>query len=291
MKCHQRTMSPLSFVSSSFCSISTNATLSSSMPFPIDDKPLRQYKSTNHNQIDMDDPNTYMPKANGIHVDIIFDQAICSGWLTKHKKSTFTFIRSDKKRYVVLVDRMLYSFKSETPNTYREYFEITKDTHAYLSDRISGVPYCIEILKTKMGVGNEVWFLQVQDAETMKIWLSYIKKVIAWLRADNRGHITKNDLDDVVTEEYSKFSLKKRSRTNTSNSNSSSLNETSPYKQSYTSSASLSSIDTNCSDKARPQSRIESTVSSFALSHTSSVFGLPPQPPPPTSLPPPIPFT
>ncbi|KAI9251968.1 hypothetical protein BY458DRAFT_536060 [Sporodiniella umbellata] len=204
-------------------------TLSSSIPFPIDDVPVRQYKSTK--PVDSQDPDSYRPKADGIHVKLILKEAVCKGWLKKYKKPTFMFRSAYKKRYVLLVDRMLYTFKSETPNTYREYFEMTAETEVYLSDRFSKTAYCIEISKkTGSESGLTVWLLQTEDAETMKVWLSYLKQTVCCLK---RGH----------------------------------------------------------QDTARPPSKMYSTLSSLAFYRKKVLDYLPPQPPPPTSLLPPIPHS
>ncbi|PHZ09433.1 uncharacterized protein RHIMIDRAFT_262722 [Rhizopus microsporus ATCC 52813] len=242
---------------------SAPTTMSASIPFPIDDRPTREYKVENTSQLDLDDPSTYKPRSNGIYIDVIFQQAICSGWLTKHKAPTFAFMKSVKKRFIVLVDRMLYAFKSETPNTYREFFEITKDTHAYVTDHISGVPYCIEI--RKMGYddysSNSSWYLQAEDVETMKKWLSHIKHVIICLREekDTNKTITRERLRAVNTEEeeFSRLSTRVINDNSTSSTDSSSVDTTD-----YMSRKSSLKINTG---------------------------NLPPQLPPPKSLPPPTP--
>lgn len=144
--------------------------------------------------IDINDPAIYKPSSNGIHLDIIFQQAICSGWLTKHRAPNFAFMKSTKRRYVVLVDRMLYSFKSERPTTYREFFEITKDTHAYVTEG-----YCIEIKKKGYDDLNSIWQLQADNVESMKLWLSRIKRVIDLLKNnDNSRAILKYEMIDTT---------------------------------------------------------------------------------------------
>jgi hypothetical protein len=101
-------------------------------------------------------------------------------------------MKSQKKRYVVLVDRLLYTFKSETPDSYREFLEINKNTHAFATDQFSGL-YCIEIKKVSP---NETvsWYLQAEDAETMKLWLSKIRSTIVWLASDEKGAYTKETI-------------------------------------------------------------------------------------------------
>jgi hypothetical protein len=152
---------------------------------------------TNHSQaseksINLNDPALYKPTSKGVPLKLIFQQATCQGWLTKHQAPTFSFMKSQKKRYVVLVDRLLYTFKSETPDSYREFLEINKNTHAFATDQFSGL-YCIEIKKVSP---NETvsWYLQAEDAETMKLWLSKIRSTIVWLASDEKGAYTKETI-------------------------------------------------------------------------------------------------
>ncbi|KAL9538985.1 hypothetical protein MBANPS3_010543 [Mucor bainieri] len=191
---------PLEVLTNAFASVSNTAPMSGSIPFFDQDDylaptPVRRVE-TSDSMLDLNDPATFRPKAHGIHVDVILQQATCSGWLTKHIAPTFSFMKSNKRRYVVLVDRLLYAFKSETPDTYREFFELTKDTHAFVTDQFAGQLYCIEV--KKMGqLEASSWFLQADDAESMKLWLDRIKRTIAWLRS-----LTKITTED---EEYSRI--------------------------------------------------------------------------------------
>ncbi|KAI8879012.1 hypothetical protein K501DRAFT_257588 [Backusella circina FSU 941] len=152
---------------------------------------------TNHSQtseksINLNDPAVYRPTPKGIPLKLIFQQATCQGWLTKHQAPTFSFMKTQKKRYVVLVDRLLYTFKSETPDSYREFLEINKHTHAFATDLFSGL-YCIEIKKVSPSE-TVSWYLQAEDAETMKVWLSNIRSTIAWLVDDEQGAYTKDTI-------------------------------------------------------------------------------------------------
>jgi hypothetical protein len=185
------------------------APMSGSLPFPVDELPIRKVKS--HGILDLNDPNTYRPRANGAHVDIILEQATCAEWMTKHRAPTFSFMKNIKRRYIVLVDRMLYAFKSESPDTYREFLELTKNTHAFVTDQFAGELFCIEI--KKMGHDDaSSWFLQADNAESMKLWLDRIKRTIAMIRAGHSSTITKDALTKVTTEEeeYSKIATKAR---------------------------------------------------------------------------------
>lgn len=280
--------------------ISTNnssfiPTMSNSIPFPIDEIPARHLKLKEH-ELDLNDPSTYRPRADGIHVRIILQQAILTGWLTKHRAPTFSFMKNIKKRYVVLVDRMLYTFKSETAETYREFLELTINTNAFVTDQFSGALYCIEI--KKKGV-DESWFLQADNAETMKIWLDRIKRTISLLREGHPNTITKESLSTIKTEEeeYSLASHSKRNLSISSKSSSSDSNSISfplPPTQHYNYESSISSFQSisEYSSIDTPTTRRQSSLTRHNNNNTRSSSlpsVLPPQLPPPKSELPPIP--
>lgn len=186
------------------------APMSSSLPFPIDELPVRKVRS--QSALNLNDPSTYRPRPDGTQVDLIFVQATCAGWLKKHRAPTFSFMKSTKRRYIVLVDRMLYAFKSEKPDNYREFLELTKNTHVFVTDQFAGELYCIEIKKMGHCDDSSSWFLQADNAESMKLWLDRIKRTIVLLRAGHYNTITKDTLTNVTTEEdeYSMVAAKAR---------------------------------------------------------------------------------
>lgn len=193
----QPAIKPKKILTNALIFVSTTAPMSTSIPFPVDEIPARHLKQ-NINDLDFNDPATFRPRADGIHVNVILQHATLVGWLTKHRTPTFSFMKNIKRRYVVLVDRMLYTFKAEKADTYREFLELTPNTNAFVTDQFSGVLFCIEI--KKKGV-DESWFLQADDAESMKLWLDRIKRTISWLRAGYTGTITKSSLSQIITEE------------------------------------------------------------------------------------------
>lgn len=318
----------MEILTNALASVSNTAPLSGSMPFPFDQPqylpPIKRVK-TSDSMLDLNDPQTYRPKAHGIHVDVILQQATCSGWLTKHRAPTFSFMKNIKRRYVVLVDRMLYGFKSETPETYREFLELTKNTHAFVTDQFAGELYCIEI--KKMGYDDSSsWFLQADDAESMKLWLDRIKRTIAWLRTGTSGTITKGSLTTITTEEeeYSRivnntkqtiYSSPTSSQSNISLSDSNSwphslnssfivttttstinpMQPSSPITNNNLenesilsfSSSEYSSVERNNSFNDSRKSSLR--VARPSLSSPSNYTVLPPQLPPPKTQPPPIP--
>jgi hypothetical protein len=299
-----------------------------SIPFPVNEIRVRKVR-TNDSQLDLNDPATYRPRANGIHVDLILQQATITGWLTKHRAPTFSFMKNIKRRYVVLVDRFLYAFKSETPETYREFLELTVNSHAFVTDQFSGALFCIEI--KKMGY-DDSWFLQADDAETMKLWLDRIKRTISWLREGHSGTITKTSLAKVITEEEeyslaaanarqaiydSPSSSKSNISIDTCTSSSSIIfplpppsQQNSIHHQSQPSSpisshyengsissfqssvGGFSSSEYSAMDSPRRKSSLRvsrPSLSSSNYSNNTIPTVLPPQLPPPKSLPPPVP--
>jgi hypothetical protein len=320
---------PMEILTNAFASVSNTAPISGSIPFPFDQQqylpPIKKTK-TSDSMLDLNDPQTYRPKAHGIHVDVILQQATCSGWLTKHRAPTFSFMKNIKRRYIVLVDRMLYGFKSETPETYREFLELTKNTHAFVTDQFAGELYCIEI--KKMGCDDaSSWFLQADDAESMKLWLDRIKRTIAWLRTGTSGTITIGCLTTITTEEeeYSRIAnnakqaiysspTSSQSNISLSDSNSWPLSLNSSFIATTTtntmqpsspitnnnmenesilsfSSSEYSSMERNNSfnDSRKSSLRVARPSLSSPSNYTIMPTVLPPQLPPPKTQPPPIP--
>ncbi|KAI8642920.1 hypothetical protein BD408DRAFT_415849 [Parasitella parasitica] len=322
---------PLEILTNAFASVSNAAPMSGSIPFPFNQEQslaitMKRIK-TSDSMLDLSDPQTYRPKLHGIHVDAILQQATCSGWLNKHRAPTFSFMKNIKRRYVVLVDRMLYAFKLETPDTYREFLELTKNTHAFVTDQFAGELFCIEI--RKVGPDDTCsWFLQADDAESMKLWLNRIKKTVALLRAGTSDNttITEESLATITTEdeEYARIAhnVKKQviysspassqSNVSLSDSNSwphslsssfitTSINPVQPITHSnnmenesilsFASSDYSSILDINPSFNSSRKSSLR--VARPSLSSSSTNYSLPavlpPQLPPPKSQPPPIP--
>lgn len=276
-----------------------------SIPFPIDEMRVRQSKNTS--QLDINDPSSYKPRANGGNVRLILQQAIHSGWMTKHRTPTFSFMKNSKPRLVVLVDRMLYTFKSNTPEIYREFYELTANTNAYVTDQISGVLFCIEIKKKGH---EEAWYLQADDAESMKVWLDRIKRTISCVRASKNSTdtITHASLLNITTEEegYTMVANNKLYESPVSSKSELSLDTTTSAIVSFNSQHSSSTPSSPVSSviyENESASSFQSTSdysldcprrkSSQRVSRPSISYSLttvpPPQLPPPKTQPPPIP--
>ncbi|OBZ84619.1 hypothetical protein A0J61_07333 [Choanephora cucurbitarum] len=176
-------------------SVSLTQPVQSSLVFPMDQPSVRKEK-TREDMLDTNNPETFMPRPNGTHINLILQHANHVDWMTKHRVPGFSLMKSAKKRYIVLVDRILYAFKTETPTQYRSFFILTKDTYAFATDKFA--PFCIEIRKTDTSTS---WFLQAESADMMKTWLDKIKRTIGLIRQEHNTLITNYQLTQVTTEE------------------------------------------------------------------------------------------
>ncbi|CAO3617941.1 unnamed protein product [Cunninghamella blakesleeana] len=155
------------------------------LPFPIDfETPERrkyqQYLEESKKKLTSDDLVAYKPSIHGIQSHIIWPNAIMKGYLIKHIPPTFSFTKNRKRRFVILADRYIYTFKHEEPNNkYRDVLELGPESQAFVTDHLSGVLYCIEIRKSTND--QHPWFLQAENAEAMKLWLDKIRKVIQFV--------------------------------------------------------------------------------------------------------------
>ncbi|ORZ06698.1 hypothetical protein BCR42DRAFT_427024 [Absidia repens] len=180
-----------------------------SLGFPVDvetpeRRRYRKEQEERKKRFTADDLASYRPSATGIHSHIIWPHATMKGYLTKHLPPVFSFTKNRKRRYVILADRFLYCFKTDSPtNKFREFIELGPDTQAFVSDHISNVNFCIEIRKP--GSDGATWFLQADDADGMKIWLERIKKTIHYMADENnkndKGPINKEKLHFVHSAE------------------------------------------------------------------------------------------
>lgn len=150
----------------------------------------------------MQNPSMFGPVQGQVRVDVVWQYFTLRGWLTKHVPPSYSFTKSRKLRYIILADRMLYVFKNDQPTLqYREFFELTKDTQVFVSDRFTGVLYCIVISK-RDGLDSKNWYLECANAETMKEWLDKLKKTVAWLKENDNTNtvITLPKLSNIQSE-------------------------------------------------------------------------------------------
>ncbi|KAI7856131.1 hypothetical protein BDC45DRAFT_504379 [Circinella umbellata] len=147
----------------------------------------------------IEDPALFRPSPGGVNITAVWQNCTMRGWMTKHIPPSYSFTKTKKKRYVVLADRMLYTFKTDKPTAhYREFFQLTKDTSVFVTDFITGAMFCIEV--TKLAGEKKSWYLQCQSADHMKLWLDRLKKTVAWLRDVGEGVVTNRDLAKIQTE-------------------------------------------------------------------------------------------
>ncbi|KAI7874720.1 hypothetical protein K492DRAFT_221979 [Lichtheimia hyalospora FSU 10163] len=164
----------------------------------------------------MQDPSMFGPAHGQVRQDIVWQYFTLRGWLTKHVPPSYSFTKSSKLRYFILTDRMLYIFKNDQPTLqYREFFELNKDTQVFVSDRFTGILYCLVISK-RDGLDHKNWYLECADVDTMKEWLDKLKKTVAWLK--------ENDTSNTV------ITLSKLSITSSSSSNESFYDEHHPMR-------------------------------------------------------------
>lgn len=122
-------------------------------------------------------------------VKVALENAICSGWLYKHDPPSFAFQRSWKRRFVVLVDRIVYIFKSDkATNPAREHFLLTDDTLVFVSEEFKR-GFVLELRKPLCK-----WFLRCESAAEMKFWLEAMKKIVACSKLGHQGTLTASSL-------------------------------------------------------------------------------------------------
>ncbi|KAI9319158.1 hypothetical protein BX666DRAFT_1431931 [Dichotomocladium elegans] len=136
-------------------------------------------------RIDLNDPSTFRPQMMEKHAASLWPYAVMRGWMTKHMPPAFSFTKSYHRRYILLIDRIIYTFKTDTPkNDYREFFELTPNTCVFATDLFPGIMYCLEIRRKEDG---RTWYLQAESVEDMKAWMNVIKKAIQWLNLQLPG--------------------------------------------------------------------------------------------------------
>ena len=164
--------------------------------------PFIAEESENHNNgniPEIEDPALFRPSYGGVNITAVWQNCTMRGWMAKHIPPSYSFTKTKKQRYVILADRMLYTFKTDKPTAhYREFFQLTKDTSVFVTDFIAGAMFCIEV--TKMAGEKKSWYLQCQSADHMKLWLDRLKKTVAWLRDVGEGVVTNRDLAKIQTE-------------------------------------------------------------------------------------------
>ncbi|KAI9288703.1 hypothetical protein BC943DRAFT_317192 [Umbelopsis sp. AD052] len=208
-----------------------------------------------------------------------FDMPVASsGWLLRHNATHFTFTTPWKRYYYVLSEHALHEYKNDKPDApLREQFDLSRDTLVFLNEGFPGKPFVVEIRKP----GRRMC-LQCTDLDTMKQWMNNLKKSIAQVR--------RNEYVKAVEEEaQTKSSPPRQSSTeitvahNSSNVNENIKDDIKPVN--------LTPIDRTPVSKTMSRYRSKSDQSSNSTRSRlpNKSLSIPPQLPPPSHSPPPIP--
>ncbi|KAG2185096.1 hypothetical protein INT43_001009 [Umbelopsis isabellina] len=189
--------------------------------------------------------------------------ATMSGWLLRHNATHFTFTTPWKRYYYVLSDNALHEYKTDKSDSpHRDQLDLSSDTLVFVNEGFPGKTYVLEIRKP----GRRMC-LQCNDAESMKQWMHYLKQSIAQIKRSNSlqrsASITNSTIGRISQDETSSHSINE----NTSQT----MHDTHTPP-----------ITSQPPQVIEPQSK--------KLSRTSSKLNdLPPQLPPPSRSPPPVP--
>ncbi|KAI9315965.1 hypothetical protein BX666DRAFT_1953270 [Dichotomocladium elegans] len=147
--------------------------------------------------VDLNDPASFRPLAMGTHAALLWPFALMQGWMTKYTPPAYSFIKTKHRRFVIIVDRMVYTFKADNPqHDFREFFELTPNTSVSLTDQFSGCMHCIELERREDG---RTWYLEPENVEDLNLWLDRLKGAIEWLRRRLPGVITLQTLGATST--------------------------------------------------------------------------------------------
>lgn len=259
--------------------------------------------SSNRHQKSLSDPfiaTTVMPSLSLLdlgtesitnHIDpwcmsvkLAIDTCIVSDWLCKYEQPTFAFSRSWKRRLFVLVDRIVYNFKSSKSTTpAKEHFVLTDDTFVFVTEEFKR-GFIIELRKPLCK-----WFIRCESVNQMRSWLEAMKKIVACIKIGYDGLLNSSILASVkLTDDYRILIPSKVAAMQ--------LDKKQHYRQSLPVSMTFNSNNNHDilpHNRKRPHS---SSSTLAAAKHRQSLAEipdwesiLPPQLPPPKSRPPPVP--
>lgn len=199
-------------------------------------------------------------------VKYALEHAINSDWLHKYQQpSTFGFGRSWKRRLFVLVDRIVYIFKtSKATNPAREHFLLTDDTFVFVTEEFKK-GFIIELRKPSCR-----WYIRCESVDQMRQWLESMKKIVACIKIGYDGVLSSPILSSIrLTDDY-------RILIPTAHESSKRLNRQSLPTMVTTRPSTPSLL------QHRPQRQSLTEIPDWEST-------LPPQLPPPRSKPPPVP--
>ncbi|ORY93480.1 hypothetical protein BCR43DRAFT_496994 [Syncephalastrum racemosum] len=124
------------------------------------------------------------------------EDAVCSDWLHKYDPpATFAF-RAWKRRYFVIVDRIVYVFKStKSTAPAREHFLITDDTLVFVTEEFK--KGCVLELRKPLCT----WYLRCDSTVQMKSWLEALKKIVACIKLGYAGPFSQSNLATLRLED------------------------------------------------------------------------------------------
>ncbi|KAI8092413.1 uncharacterized protein B0P05DRAFT_526155 [Gilbertella persicaria] len=126
------------------------------------------------------------------------ETCILSAWMNKYEQPVFAFSRSWKQRLFVLVDRIVFVFKSNKPtNPARDYFVLTEDTFVFVTEQFKK-GYVIELQKPL-----SKWYIRCDSIDQLKEWLEAMKKIVACIKIGYDGRLNGSILKSItLTDDY-----------------------------------------------------------------------------------------
>ncbi|CAG8469839.1 13011_t:CDS:2, partial [Ambispora leptoticha] len=121
-------------------------------------------------------PRSSTPSFSGtITVATIRNHISQNGYMARYMYPSFSFSKSWKRRYFALAKGTLYCFKSsDSIAPMIDNFEITANTIVCVTENFSNKPWVLEVSKP----GEKKWYLQADNVEDMKGWLSELKSTV-----------------------------------------------------------------------------------------------------------------
>lgn len=134
-----------------------------------------------------------------VSVKFALENSINCDWLHKYEQpSAFGFGRSWKRRLFILVDRIVFVFKSsKATNPAREHFQLTEDTFVFVTEEFKK-GYIIELRKPL-----SKWYIRCDSVTQMRSWLESMKKIVACIKIGYTGLLSTSVLSSIkLTDDY-----------------------------------------------------------------------------------------
>jgi hypothetical protein len=126
------------------------------------------------------------------------NEAIQSDWMFKYHPPSFAFARTWKRRLFILVDNIVFLFKStKSTQPAREHFVLTNDTLVFVTEEFKK-GYVIELRKPLM-----TWHIRCESIDQMRTWLESMKKIVACIKVGYNGILSNSTLASMtLTDDY-----------------------------------------------------------------------------------------